>query len=179
MPGKAAKVVITERQKDVLESIRASRTAPARLIERARIILLAFEKNLNTDISRVVGLNPDQVGRWRRRWRDQFDRLVLMECQEGVGPLRRAVKTLLADAPRSGRKPRISSEQQAQIVAIACEPPEDAERPISSWTQREIADEAVKRNIVASVSPRRVGDFLKTRTAASASREILAECEAG
>ena len=67
MPGKAAKVVITERQKDVLESIRASRTAPARLIERARIILLAFEKNLNTDISRVVGLNPDQVGRWRRR----------------------------------------------------------------------------------------------------------------
>lgn len=179
MPGKAAKVVISERQKSVLDAIRVSRTAPARLIERARIILLAFEKNRNEDISKSVGLNPDQVGMWRRRWRDQFDRLVLIECQEGLGALRKAIETVLADAPRSGRKPRINSEQQAQIVAIACEPPEQSGRPISTWTQREIAEEAVKRNIVESISPRRVGDFLKQGPRSPAPREVLVECQAG
>lgn len=179
MPGKAAKVVITERQKDVLDSIRVSRTAPARLIERVRIILLAFEKNLNEEISKLVGLNPDQVGMWRRRWRDHFNRLVLIECQEGSRALRKAIETVLADAPRSGRKPRIDSEQQAQIVAIACEPPEESGRPISTWTQREIAEEAIKRKIVESISPRRVGDFLKQGTGSPAPREVLVECEAG
>lgn len=179
MPGKATKVVISERQMRVLDSIRVSRTAPARLIERARIILLAFEGKLNEDISKLVGLNPDQVGMWRRRWRDQFDRFVLIECQEGAGPLRRAIEAVLADAPRSGRKPRISSEQQARIVAIACEPPENSDRPISAWTQREIAGEAVKREIVESISPRRVGDFSKERPHASPPCQVLAECEAG
>lgn len=179
MPGKAAKVVITERQKDVLEAIVASRTAAARLVERAKIILLSFQKMLNEDISKEVGRNPDQVGVWRRRWRDQFDRMVLIECRESPGALRKAIETVLADAPRSGRKPRINSEQQAQIVAIGCEPPEESGRPISTWTHREIADEAVKRNIVDRISPRRVGDFLKSGQRASAPNQVLAECQAG
>jgi len=177
MPGKAARVMITERQQDVLESIRVSRTTPVRLIERARIILLAFEKKQSEQISTLVGLNPDQVGMWRRRWRDEFDRLVLIECQEAPGSLRKAIESVLADAHRSGRKPRISSEQQARIVAIACEQPEESDRPISAWTHREIADEAMKREIVDQVSPRRVGHFLKEAVCSPPS-EVLAECEA-
>jgi putative transposase len=49
------------------------------------------------------------------------------------------------------------------IVAIACvSPDEESGRPISQFTQREIADEAVKRNIVDSISVSRVGAFLKS-----------------
>ena len=179
MPGKSAKVVMTERQDEVLRAIVASRTASVRLIERARIILLAFKKKLNEEISKVVPLNPQQVGLWRKRWKAQFERLVAIECNEGPGPLKKAVEDVLADAPRAGRKPRITADQQAQIVAIACESPEDSERPISNWTHRDITDEAMARKIVKSISPRTVGSFLKQRPGSSASREVLAQSEAG
>ncbi len=38
------------------------------------------------------------------------------------------------------------------IIAIACEDPEKSERPISHWSAQEIADEAIKRNIVLQIS---------------------------
>ncbi len=179
MPGKAAKVVMTERQDEILRAMIASRTAPVRLIERAQIIRLAFEKKLNQEISNIVPLNPQQVGLWRKRWKAQFERLVAIECNEGPGPLKKAIEEVLADAPRAGRKARITADQQAQIVAIACESPEDSQRPISSWTHREIADEAMERKIVKSISPRTVGSFLKQRPSSSASREVLAQSETG
>ena len=177
MPGKAAKVVITEQQDGILRGIVASRTAPVRLIERAQIVLLAFEKKLNEEISEVVPLNPQQVGLWRRRWKAQFERLVAIECNEGPGPLKKAIEVVLADAPRSGRKSEITADQQVQIVAIACESPEESERPVSHWTHREIADEAIKRKIVKSISPRTVGTFLKQGPRSSTPREVLAQCE--
>jgi transposase-like protein len=37
-------------------------------------------------------------------------------------------------------------------------------RPVTHWTPRELADEAVKRKIVSSISPRHVGRFLKKST---------------
>ena len=43
------------------------------------------------------------------------------------------------------------------ILAIACEPPEASGRPVSHWTARELAEEAVKRKIVPSISTRTVG----------------------
>lgn len=43
MPGKAAKVLITERQQSVLQEIASARTSEVRMLERARIVLLAFE----------------------------------------------------------------------------------------------------------------------------------------
>ena len=179
MPGKAAKVVITERQDKILRTIVASRSASVRLIERARIIVLAFKKKLNEEISKVVPLNPQQVGLWRKRWQAQFERLVAIECNEGHRPLKKAAEDVFADVPRAGREPRITAYQQAQIVAIACESPEDSERPISNWTHREIADEAMARKIVKSILPRTVGSFLKQRPGSSASREVLAQSEAG
>ena len=69
----------------------------------------------------------------------------------------------MVDAPRSGRPGDFTPEQIVQIIAIACEDPAaGAERPISHWTPREVADEAVKRKIVARISVRTVGRFLKS-----------------
>lgn len=175
MPGTAAKVIITERQQRILLAIVDRRTAPVRLVERARIILLAFENNRNDEIAEIVPLNPQQIGLWRRRWQAQFERLIAIECRDGETALRKAIEEdVLADAPRSGRTSRFTTEQQAQIVAIACEEPDESERPVTNWTHRELADEAMKRNIVDFISPRRVGDFLKEGQCASAPCEVLA-----
>jgi hypothetical protein len=54
-----------------------------------------------------------------------------------------------------------TAEPLCQIVALACEEaPADSGRPTSHWTPRELADEAVKRRIVARISVRTVGRFL-------------------
>jgi hypothetical protein len=55
-----------------------------------------------------------------------------------------------------------AAEEIVQIIAIACEKPEDAGRPISHWTARELADEALKRRIVGRISRRSGGRFLKS-----------------
>jgi hypothetical protein len=39
----------------------------------------------------------------------------------------------------------------------------ESERPINHWSQREIADEAMRRGLVPSISQRPVGRFLKMR----------------
>lgn len=48
---------------------------------------------------------------------------------------------------RPGAPATFSFEQFMQIMALACETPISADRPVSSWTPRELADEAVKRGI--------------------------------
>jgi hypothetical protein len=47
------------------------------------------------------------------------------------------------------------------MAALACEAPGKAERPISQWTGREIAEELVKRGIVKQISPRHASYLLK------------------
>ena len=42
MPGKAAKIVVTERQHEILRTLRAAVTAPSHLRQRAAVILAAF-----------------------------------------------------------------------------------------------------------------------------------------
>ena len=105
MPGKAAKITITERQQDILQTFSRSVTAASRLRQRASIIVLAFDGLLNEDIAQRVGLTHRQVGRWRRRWADAWDRLVDIECRESRVVLRRAIEAVLTDEPRPGAPP--------------------------------------------------------------------------
>ena len=69
------------------------------------------------------------------------------------------IHEVLRDNPRSGTPATFTAEQICQIVAVGCEPPADSGRPVSHWTPTELADEVVKRGIVSSISPRRVGLF--------------------
>ena len=66
-------------------------------------------------------------------------------------------RIVLAAARRSGAPPIYTPEQIIGILAIACEPPEASGRPVSHWTARELAEEAVQRKIVPSISTRTVG----------------------
>jgi len=70
----------------------------------------------------------------------------------------------LEDAPRPGGPCRIGAAQVCRIIALACEAPATADRPISQWTGREIADEVVKRGIVPRLSPRHAARLLKKGT---------------
>ena len=125
MPGKAAKTTITERQQEILQTFSRPVTAPSRLRQRASIIVLAFDDLLNQDIAQRVGLTHRQVGRWRRRWADAWDRLVDIECCESRVVLRRAIEAVLTDEPRPGAPAKFTPEQVTQILAVACEPPEN------------------------------------------------------
>jgi transposase len=160
MPGKAAKIIVSERQQVLLNEFSKSRTVGKGVVQRATIILLAFAGLLNEEIASRVGLNRLQVGIWRQRWRDAWDALCVWECTE-PHRLREAILDVLADAPRPGAPATFTAEQVAQIVALACEPPELSGRPISRWTLRELRDEALTRQIVAAISVSQVGRFLQ------------------
>ena len=100
---------------------------------------------------------------------DQKSRRTVLGGQ--LAKLKKEIETLFADLPRKGRSPTFTSEQQAAIVALACEDPDDeSQRPISQFTHREIADEAVKRKIVPSISRSQVGVFLKSGRPTTASQ---------
>ena len=161
MSGTAAKVIVTEKQHAILEQIANARTASQQLIQRTKIILLAFGGMLNMQIHEQVGLNRQQVGLWRRRWADSWQALVSIECHENHATFQRAIEQTLSDAPRSGSPGTFTGEQVTQILAVACESPELSGRPIDNWTHRELTDEVIKRQIVLTISVRQVGSYLK------------------
>lgn len=160
MPGQAAKVIITERQQDILRQLSRSVTIAFQLRQRARIILLGFEGRLNSEIEDVVVLGHDAVGRWRRRWQQEFERLTLVEGLEEPADLRRAIEDVLSDEQRSGRPCEFTAEQLTMIFAVACEAVEESGRPVARWTQREIIDECIQRGIVKSISTSHLSTLL-------------------
>jgi transposase len=161
MPGKAAKITITESQQDILRTFSRATTAPSRLRQRASIILMAFDGVLNEDIAERVGLTHRQVGRRRRRWAKAWNRLIDIECCESRARSRRAIETVLGDEPRPGAPAKFTPEQVTQILAVACEPPDKSGRPITHRTAHELTDEVVRRGIVTSISPSQVSRYLR------------------
>jgi len=159
----APAIELSARQQEVLERLVRRRTGEQRLAERARIILAAAEGGLNLDVAKDLGVDVGTVGRWRRRWAAAQEQLAAAEESSRRSDLGRCITGILVDAPRSGRPGIFTPEQIVEIIAIACEDPqEDSERPVSHWTPREVAEEAVKRKIVPGVSTRTVGRFLKS-----------------
>ena len=67
----------------------------------------------------------------------------------------------LSDAPRSGSPGVFTPEQIVGLIGIACEPPENSGRPVTSWTGKELADESRKRGLINSVSASHVNRILR------------------
>src|SRR6516225_3401577 len=149
MPLRAAPVTILPEEREVLEQLVRAHSTPQQLVMRAHLVLQAADGVGVRKSAREVGVWPKTARYWRRRWR---------QGAEG-----RPAAERLADAPRSGKPPTYTAEQIGAIVAMACEKPSESGRPISQWSQREIADEAIRRGLVPNVSQRSVGRFLKKR----------------
>jgi putative transposase len=165
MPGpKPPEVVLSDAERRELERMVCAHRTGQALVRRARVVLLAAAGYSNTDIARLVPMDVEAVGLWRRRWAG-WRGLPLEEL---------SVADRLADAPRPGVQPRLSAEQLCQIVALACEQPSGSGRPISQWSHRELADEIVRRGITERISPRHAARLLKSGRPAAASSAVLA-----
>jgi putative transposase len=60
------------------------------------------------------------------------------------------------------------------MVAVACAVPAVSGRPVTHGTPRDLADEVITRRMVPTLSPRRIGRFVKRRGRETASVAILA-----
>lgn len=171
MPGpQPAPLVVTPPQRTILEHLAQCRTGPHYLAQRARLLLLAAAGLPNAAISRQLALSLPTVRLWRARWQAASPTLPTPTPPDlPASSLREAIATLLADAPRSGAPPTFTAEQLVHIVALACEEPPASDRPVSHWTAREVAAEAVQRGIVPAISVRSVARFLKSGRCTAAS----------
>src|SRR6266849_218010 len=170
----AAPLHVSPLQLDTLQQIVRRSTSAQRLVKRSRVILLAVSGIPNTQIAKQVQVDHETVRRWRDRWRAAEARLQATEATGKPKVLGQAIEALLTDEQRPGAPSPFTFEQYMQIMAIACETPAEADRPVSAWTPRELADEAVKRGIVPKISPRTVERFLKGERFTAASQAVLA-----
>ena len=121
-------------------------------------MLLAMETGAkNCQLARQMHLNRGTVRAWRTRWGALSAKL---EQLEAAGVADKGLTTVLVegltDTLRAGA-PATFTAAQIDRLSVACENPAEAERPISPWTPREVADEVIQRGIVETISTRRVG----------------------
>ena len=160
MPGpKPPEVVLSEEEGQELKQLTRAYKTAQQIVFRARIILLLAQGYNAPETARQLGTTRKTVRLWRRYW---FERAELPVVER------------LQDAERPGAPATFTAEQWCQIIALACEPPDLSGRPISHWTPRELANEAVKRRIVERISTRQVGRFLKARGFETAPESVLA-----
>jgi transposase len=165
MPGpKPPNVPLSEAERAELQVLVRAQKTSQHIALRARIILLLADGLTAPAVARRLQTTRTTVRLWRRRWLEGAATTVLARLQ---------------DDPRPGAPLTFSAEQWCQIMALACEPPEQSERPISHWTPRELAEEAVTRQCVASISPRHVGRFLTSGGVNTPSQPVLAQCGPG
>lgn len=168
-------ITISPRQRAVLERILRQHSTPQAIARRISIILAAADGEGNDPLAARLATSPNTIRRWRARWAHAQPDLQGLDHDEGL--LHSLIAEVLADAPRPGVTPTFTAEQIVQIINLACTPPAASGRPIDAWTPRELADEAQKRQIVASISPRSVGRFLKAGRSQTPSEPLLAECQ--
>ena len=94
-------ITLSDKESKYLKKIIRSKKAEFRLVQRAKIIILASEnKYRNTEIGDKAGCSRESV----RYWKKSFHKFRL----EG-----------LKDKPRSGKPPVFTAKQRAKIMALA------------------------------------------------------------
>ena len=168
-------IELTSQQRDELARITRKASSPQAHVTRAKIILLAAAGDNNSVIATQLGCHRETARKWRERWAAEVDRLATVEAAGEGGELRRHILALLSDQPRSGSPGKFTAEQICQLIALACTAPEVYDRPVTHWTPAELAQEAQQQGIVASISARHAGRFLKGHGTQAASSPRLVE----
>jgi len=100
---------------NTIDKFAHSRTAAARLVERARILLLAHQGHRVPAIAHHLQLTAITVRTWLKRFNA-------------------AGLAALTDKPRSGRPATYTPAQVAEVIATSLTPPEQLGLPFASWT---------------------------------------------
>jgi transposase len=150
---KPTPIQLSDPERQGLEKLIKAHHTRQQIALRSRIILAAAEGKNNSQIAQAFQITLDTVRLWRKRW------LTLQPISlEDL-----SIEERLEDLPRPGAPARITLDQRAKIQELACEKPEEAQRPITHWTNREIAAEILQRGIVEQISARHAARLLKRR----------------
>ena len=119
MSRAAAPLVIADKQREILEALSRSRSAAHRVVQRARVLLLAADGVSNSEIGEVVGVSRPTVLAWRKQFSE--------EGLTGFGEV----------AKGRGPKPSISDEKIAEIVELTLHSKPEGE---THWSCRSMAE---------------------------------------
>lgn len=133
-------VVLSEAERVELESTVNTGRNQARVIKRARALLLSHQGKRNTETATACGITPVTMTHLCRRFVE--------------GGLQKA----LYDAPRPGAAQKFGADDEARITAIACSQAPDGR---SRWTLRLLAARIVELDIAENVAPATVRKVLK------------------
>src|SRR5215208_51638 len=111
---------LTAEERSAVETLARSRTAPARQVERARVVLRASRGETPPGIAEALGLGAETVRRRIRRFN-----------AEGLAAL--------DDHHRSGRPATYSTDEVAVVIAAALTSPRSLGLPFASWTLDRLA----------------------------------------
>lgn len=140
---RARQITLTAAERHRLKALAYSHTAGYQQVIRARIVRDAAHGYSNQKIARRHGVTIDTVRRWRGRYAD-----------DGIAGL--------ADRQRSGRPPRFTPAQVAEVKALACQLPAETGVALSRWSCPELAGEIVDRGIAPAISAATVRRILAT-----------------
>ena len=113
-------IVLSEEEREQLEAIQRSRSMPAGIVRRAKIILYSADGLPNAEIAERLGVSPFTVGTWRKRF--------LAHRIQG-----------LHDELRPGRPRSLGDEEVAALIQKALQTkPSNA----THWSVRSFAKEA-------------------------------------
>lgn len=163
---KALPLTVSTLQRDILEKECRKVKISGSFKERVSIIVAGIQGVSISQTARNLGVVPNTVRKWRRRWEASQEELLAFEEDNSSGRLKnhlilRKIKEILSDLYRSGTPKRITLAQEQQIVSLACEKPEDHGIEMDYWTREMLAHVAKAMKIVDSISPRYVGTILK------------------
>jgi transposase len=107
--------VLTDEERAELQRRAQSRTAPARMVERARLVLGVDAGGTAPAVARRLGIGAEVARQWVKRFN-----------AEGLAGLE--------DRPRAGRPPAYTAEQVGQVLATAVTTPTALGLPFGCWT---------------------------------------------
>lgn len=146
----------------VLSAFSKSRSLPASLVKRSKIILLASQGISNQVIASQVGLHYNHVATWRNRFLAALPSLREVESCT-LEKLEKEIQLLLSDRKRSGAPSTFTQEQIMKIIDLACRDPCDFGYEVSHWSLPLLTKEIKKQGIAEQISEKSVSRFLKMR----------------
>ncbi len=160
---KKGKLPVSERQLSLIKQMIRSGKVGSRMVNRLKVVQFSSEGTSNYRINQLIGLQKNRVGIWRNRWAKNVQKLTRLEKKHKVSDsdLRRQILNSLSDKPRCGCPAWITLSQKNQIVALACEKPEDHGVPISQWNLSLLRGVVKEKNIVKKISRSTVGEIIK------------------